>query len=70
MEKLNEHRPAKTCFSHIGGKLGMLLMEQFIEKGWIVKENSNAKHFYITEIGEREFAKLGVDISQIKQEKL
>lgn len=57
--------PAKTCYSHLGGKLGQLLMENFIEKGWIGKENTTDKHFFITEKGEKEFTKLGIDLSQI-----
>lgn len=35
-------KPAKSCYEHIGGKLGQLLLEQFIEKGWITK-NSPAR---------------------------
>lgn len=63
-------KPAKMCYSHIGGKLGQLLVETFAEKGWITKKTSTDKHFYITEIGQTEFEKLGVDISQIKPEDL
>jgi DNA-binding PadR family transcriptional regulator len=61
-------KPAKTCYSHIGGKLGMLLLDQFVNKGWIEKEHKGDKHYYITEIGEMEFSKLGIDLSQIKSE--
>lgn len=62
------HKPAKTCYSHLGGKLGMLLLEQFIAKGWIAKEKASDKNYYITPAGEKEFAKLGVDVSLIKEE--
>jgi hypothetical protein len=58
--------PAKTCYSHIGGKLGMMLMETFIEKGWIAKKNPKDKHFFVTEKGKKEFSKLGVDLSRIE----
>jgi predicted transcriptional regulator len=61
------HKPAKTCYSHLGGKLGALLLEQFIEKGWIAKEQDLDKNYYITAKGEEEFAKLGVDLSEIKK---
>jgi hypothetical protein len=61
-------KPAKTCYSHIGGKLGTLLMEAFIDKGWLAKSRSSEKHFYITELGEKEFEKLGIDTSEIKSE--
>ena len=62
------HKPAKICYSHLGGKLGTLLLEQFIEKQWIAKTQPGDKQYYITLLGEREFAKLGVDLSKIKEE--
>jgi hypothetical protein len=61
---------AKMCYSHIGGKLGQLLAETFANKGWIAKNNPSDKHFYITELGQKEFKKLGIDTSQIKSEDL
>lgn len=61
-------KPAKRCFGHIGGKLGELLLETFIEKKWIAKESPEKKHFYITEKGQEEFARMGLDLSQIKPE--
>lgn len=67
----NTHiKPAKTCYSHLGGKLGTMLMETFIEKGWIQKTNPADKHFFITEKGQKEFTKLGLDMTQIKSEEL
>ncbi|WP_114788843.1 hypothetical protein U0035_04440 [Niabella yanshanensis] len=65
MKQSANKKPAKSCYNHIGGKLGELLMEQFVVKGWIAKEVPADKHFYITEKGEREFARLGIDLSQI-----
>jgi len=62
------HKPAKTCYDHLGGKLGTLLLKQFIDKGWIAKDKAYDKHYYITETGEAEFTKLGVDLSLIKEE--
>jgi hypothetical protein len=32
MKTTKEIKPAKLCFEHIGGKLGMLLMDTFIKK--------------------------------------
>lgn len=61
-------KPAKTCYSHLGGKLGTLLLENFITKKWIAKDNATAKHFYITDLGIAEFTKLGIDVSEIKEE--
>ena len=62
------HKPAKTCYSHLGGKLGSLLLEQFIAKQWIAKAQPGDKQYYITPLGEAAFAKLGVDLSLIKGE--
>ncbi|UTA66743.1 MULTISPECIES: hypothetical protein [Emticicia] len=61
-------KPAKMCYQHIGGKLGMLLAETFINKGWIARQTPTDKHFYITAEGEKAFTKLGVDVTQIKEE--
>ena len=61
-------KPAKKCYEHIGGKLGELLLETFADKKWIAKNNPSEKHFFITELGEKEFVKLGVDLSKIKSE--
>lgn len=66
MDRLNDRKPAKKCYEHIGGKLGQLLLEQFIDKGWITKDNFTDRHYYITVKGEKEFTKLGVDLSKIK----
>lgn len=65
-----KQKPAKMCYSHIGGKLGQLLAVTFAEKGWIEKKNNSDKHFYITDLGEKEFTKLGIDIAEIKSENL
>jgi hypothetical protein len=62
--------PAKTCFSHIGGTLGNLLLTLFIEKKWIVPSKVDPKYFIITEKGKKEFETLGIDLSLIKKEVL
>ena len=69
MAHLKEKKPAKICYSHIGGKLGALLLEQFVSKGWLSKEEPGDKHFFITAKGEQGFTRIGIDLSQIKMEK-
>jgi DNA-binding PadR family transcriptional regulator len=69
-EKSIKGKPAKLCYEHIGGKLGQLLKDTFAEKGWIAKSKPTDKHFYITDLGQKEFVKLGVDLTQIKEEDL
>ena len=61
-------KPAKKCYEHLGGKLGELLFENFVDKKWIAKKEPLDKHFYITELGEKEFSKLGIDLTKIKSE--
>ena len=59
--------PAKLCYSHIGGKLGSLLMEQFIVKGWLMR-HMDEHSYYITEQGKQAFAAMGIDLSLIRPE--
>jgi len=66
MEKPKDKKTAKVCYSHIGGKLGALLLEQFAQKGWLKKAEVSDKHFLITAKGEKEFMKLGIDLSKIE----
>jgi len=68
--KLTPVKPAKMCYGHIGGTLGQLFVETFTDKGWIAKNAPSDKHFYITELGQKEFEKLGIDLSKIKSESL
>ncbi|RZK43326.1 MAG: ArsR family transcriptional regulator [Pedobacter sp.] len=63
-------KPAKICYDHIGGKLGSLFMEKCIAEGWIKQTERSAHLFQITEKGTEEFQKLGLDLSQIKEEAL
>lgn len=60
--------PAKPCYSHIGGRLGTLLMEQFITKGWIKKKNEGDRNYYITSKGITALTGMGIDLSQIPLE--
>lgn len=69
-QKSSNAKPAKICYEHIGGKLGQLLAVTFAEKGWIAKKNPTDKHFYITDLGQIEFTKLGIDLTDIKAESL
>lgn len=69
-EKATNQKPAKMCYEHIGGKLGQLLAATFAEKGWITKNKPTDKHYFITDLGLKEFAKIGIDLTQIKEENL
>lgn len=65
-KETQEKKQVKLCYEHIGGKLGSLLLEQFILKGWLSKEKGGDKYFSITDKGLTGFTKLGIDLSQIK----
>ena len=54
----------KSCYSHIGGKFGNALTFRLLEIGWIAK-HAGSKDFFVTSKGEKEFKKLGVDISNL-----
>lgn len=65
MKKESAKRNAKTCYEHLGGKLGALILEQFVKKGWLAKEKDTDKNYFITDLGEVEFEKLGVDLEKL-----
>ncbi len=58
-------KTAKTCYEHLGGKLGALVLEQFVKKGWLAKGKDTDKNYFITPLGEMEFEKLGVDLKKL-----
>ncbi len=68
MEKYSKKIPAKTCYDHMGGKPVKVLMQSFIGNGWIEKQSKSDKHFVITAVGEKQFKKMGIDITLIKEE--
>ncbi len=66
MKNNDKLKPAKLCYEHIGGKLGQLLLEALIEKGWLAKTDPSDKNLYITALGESQLTAFGIDLSQIK----
>ena len=63
MHKKNE-KPVtgRKCYDHLGGKLGKLVFDRFIELEWIKLEEGKATVYEVTEKGGEELAKLGIDI--------
>jgi hypothetical protein len=53
---------ARTCYGHLGGKLGQLIFERMIELEWFTLEDGRTTVYKITEKGCRELRKLGVPI--------
>lgn len=66
MNEVTVKKHAKLCYEHVGGKLGELLLQNFIAKGWLVKDELNKKEFLITEKGTKGFLELGINLAQLK----
>ncbi len=60
--------PVKLCYSHIGGRLGSMLTEHYVQKGWIKQSPDNERLFYVTVKGKKCFTELGLDLSIIPEE--
>ena len=71
-KKSQESIAAKSCFGHLGGKLGNRLFKRLIELKWFKPKagKTNAygirERYEITENGYRELAKLGVDFTNLE----
>lgn len=52
---------ARSCYGHLGGKLGNLLFERMLELGWLVKSEGKSTVYEITEKGVSELFRLGID---------
>ncbi|CAI6082321.1 hypothetical protein PAECIP112173_03520 [Paenibacillus sp. JJ-100] len=55
---------ARTCYSHLAGKLGTSLCEAFLKRGYLSEQENNAhsKEFLITEEGEQWFTTFGIQL--------
>jgi predicted transcriptional regulator len=62
---MNDYSPkilkAKSCFGHLGGALGNRLFERLLELNWFEREEDTSTVYRLTEKGQEEFARLGVD---------
>jgi len=57
-------RPARTCYDHIAGTLGVSLHDRFVELGWLAADVTAAEDAYrLTPAGQHAFESLGVDIN-------
>ncbi len=52
----------RTCYNHLGGKLGQVIFERLIELEWLTLEDGKSTVYQVTEKGYQEFKKLGVPI--------
>ncbi|ASZ18579.1 MULTISPECIES: helix-turn-helix transcriptional regulator [Bacillus] len=60
----SEFRYARTCYNHLGGKLGVAITNSLLDKGYLIK---NDLYFHITKTGQEFFKELGIDINKITQ---
>ncbi len=60
---------ARTCYGHLGGKLGQLIFERLIELEWFQLEDGKSTVYQVTEKGYQELRKLGVplDYEEVKK---
>ena len=71
-KKSQESIAAKSCFGHLGGELGNLFFKRMIELKWFKPKSgkTNAygirERYAITEKGNQELAKLGIDLSGLE----
>lgn len=54
---------ARSCYGHLGGKLGNRLFERLIALGWFELEEGKSTVYKVTEKGYEELAKLGVNLN-------
>jgi hypothetical protein len=52
----------RKCYDHLGGKLGTLIFEKFVELEWIKLEEGKSTVYEITEKGSEELTKIGIDL--------
>jgi hypothetical protein len=70
-KKSQESIAAKSCFGHLGGKLGNLLFKKMIELKWFKPKAGKTnrygirERYEITEKGYKELAKLGINSSDL-----
>lgn len=60
---------ARSCYGHLGGKLGNLIFERMLELGWFIHSEGKSTVYDLTETGRRELLKMGVDLSSLEHPK-
>ncbi|MDA8147019.1 MAG: metalloregulator ArsR/SmtB family transcription factor [Thermaerobacter sp.] len=55
--QLDALRFARICYDHLAGRLGVLLLQGFLEQHWLVERDGG---YHVTEVGAGGFSALGV----------
>jgi DNA-binding transcriptional ArsR family regulator len=71
LKEINRNSPnrsARSCYDHLAGVAGVELLDQFIFDRWLVRNGGPDERpiYEPTEDGERAFARLGIDLNQIR----
>lgn len=59
-------RNGRFCYDHLAGRLGLFLLEQMIEKKWLMRKEQG---FAINKAGHKAFMALGVDLQELEKSK-
>jgi DNA-binding transcriptional ArsR family regulator len=59
-------RSARTCYDHLAGRLGVALLDSFLERRWLVRA---AAGYSVTTSGQRAFRSAGVDVNGLKSQR-
>jgi DNA-binding transcriptional ArsR family regulator len=71
LKEINRNSPnrsARSCYDHLAGVAGVELLDQFVFDGWLVRNGGPDERpiYEPTEVGERGFSRLGIDLNQIR----
>lgn len=64
--KGNDFKYCRSCYSHLAGKVGVLITSKLVEQSYI---RLSGEHFEITSMGRRFFDSIGIDIIELQNKK-
>jgi hypothetical protein len=59
-------RGARTCYDHLAGRLGVAILDAFLERRWLIRA---APGYSVTTSGQRALRLAGVDVSGLKSQR-
>jgi DNA-binding transcriptional ArsR family regulator len=57
---------ARSCYDHIAGALGVSLHDVLVAQGWLTSDGARSSAYSLTQNGERELAKMGIDVARLR----
>ncbi len=52
----------RRCYEHLGGELGIRVLELFVAKGWVELDEGKTSVYILTEEGRAALGSLGLDM--------